>query len=336
MPEAPMHLPKRELSPEMLTQHQSMRRATYASLAVALTLIAVKALAWRWTGAVSLLASLLDSSTDALASAVTLVAVHVSLQPADAEHRFGHGKLEPLAGLAQSVLIAGSALWLAWSAVQRLRSPQPIEMGAVGVGVMLFASAATFGLVRYQRKVARQTQSTAINADRLHYESDLLMNAVVIASLIATSWLGWTLIDPALGLCVAVLVGRSAWTIAFDAVQLLMDREFPEIEREELAQLVLTHPDVRGIHDLRTRRSGTQAFVQFHVELDADMPLRQAHVVTEAIEHSLRRQYPHAEILIHIDPEGHPPDGPRMVRDSDLVQAVELTSQTTGADPETP
>ncbi len=309
------------LSPEILAQQLMMRKATRASLAVAVSLIALKAGAWWWTDAVSMLASLLDSTTDALASGVTLVAVHASLEPADEEHRFGHGKLEPLAGLAQSVLVLGSAIWLAVSAVQRLRNPQPISMGIVGIAVMLIASAATLFLVRYQRKVSAATRSTAVNADRLHYESDLLMNAVVIISLAASSWLGWQILDPLLGMCVAVLVARSAWQIAWDSVQLLMDREFPDSERHVLVEAVLAHPEVRGIHDLRTRRSGTLAFVQFHVELDAEMSLRHAHVVTDAIEAALREAYPHAEILIHVDPEGHPTEGPRLVRESEQIAA---------------
>ena len=217
--------------------------------------------------------------------------------------------------------MAGSAIWLAVSAVQRLRNPQPIALGVVGIVVMVIASIATLVLVRYQRKVSAATRSTAVNADRLHYESDLLMNAVVIVSLAATSWLGWQIIDPLLGLCVAVLVARSAWQIAWDSVQLLMDREFPDTERQVLAEAVLVHPEVRGVHDLRTRRSGTLAFVQFHVELDPEMSLRRAHVVTDAIEAKLREAYPHAEILIHVDPEDHPPDGPRMVRESQVVVA---------------
>ncbi len=314
------------LTPEILAQHLMMRRATRASVLVALALIALKAAAWWWTDAVSLLASLLDSTTDALASGVTLVAVHASLEPADDEHRFGHGKLEPLAGLAQATLVLGSAIWLAVSAVQRLRNPQPLKLGLIGIVVMLIASAATLGLVRYQRKVAAATRSTAVNADRLHYESDLLMNAVVVASLVASSWLGWHLIDPLLGLCVAVLVARSAWQIASNSVQLLMDREFPDNERQALADAILEHPAVRGIHDLRTRRAGTLAFVQFHVELDADMSLRQAHVVTDAIEATLRDAYPQAEILIHVDPADHPIDGPRIVRASQPVAAAPAKS----------
>ena len=304
-----------ELTPEVQAQQAMMRKATRASLTVAVTLIVVKVVAWLLTGSVSLLASLVDSSTDALASLVTLFAVHASLQPADEEHRFGHGKLEPLAGLAQSVMILASAIGLAVSAVQRLRNPQPVDMGLAGIGVMVFASFATLGLVRYQRMVAAATRSTAVNADRLHYETDLLMNAAVIVSLVASTWLGWVLVDPLLGLCVAVLVGRSAWQIATDAVQLLMDREFPDEERKTLAAAVLSHPEVLGLHDLRTRRSGTQAFVQFHVELDPDMPLRQAHVVTDSIELALRDVYPQAEILIHVDPSDHPPDGPRIGRE---------------------
>ena len=306
------------LATQVVEQRQ-MRQATHASLSVALSLAALKAGAAWWTGSISLWASMVDSSMDSLASLVTLVAVRASLEPADHEHRFGHGKLEPLAGLAQSVLVFGSAAALLWTSVQRLRHPEPLQATGIGVAVMLIASAATLGLVRYQKRVIAQTRSTAISADSLHFQSDLLMNAVVLVSLLLTAVMGWQLVDPLLGLCVAVLVARSAWRIAQDAVQLLMDREFPDADRLLVARDVLSHPEVKGIHDLRTRQSGTQAFVQFHIELDAEMSLRKAHLVTDAVEASLRQRYPHAEILIHVDPEDHPPDGPRIVRDSDVA-----------------
>ena len=258
-----------------------MRKATRAAVALGASLAVLKGAAWWWTGSVSLLASLVDSLLDTLASAVLLVAVHASLQPADHEHRFGHGKLEQLAALAQSLFVSASCVGLVWSAIERLRSPAPVTHGGIGLAVMAVASVATWLLVRYQRHVVARTGSSAIAADSLHYRGDLLMNGAVALSLVATGTLGWSLIDPLLGLVVAAIVGHSAWRIGWQAVQNLMDREFPDEQRQRIRQLVLTHPEVRGIHDLRTRQSGLQPFIQFHLELDGELSLHEigrAHV----------------------------------------------------------
>lgn len=297
------------LRPDRAAQHVLMRRATRASLAVALFLAGMKAAAWLGTGSVSMLGSMLDSVVDATASGVTLLAVHVSLQPPDREHRFGHGKLEPLAALLQAVLIGGSCAGLVYSAVERLRVPRPVEQGLVGVAVMGVATVATLLLVRFQRHVIANTGSSAVTADSAHYTSDLLMNLAVALSLLATTWLGWTLVDPLLGLAVAVLVGRGAWHIGHDAVQLLMDREFPDEQRRHIKDLVLGHPEVRGIHDLRTRQSGMQRFIQFHMELDGAMPLSRAHTIGEEVEATIQAQFPDAEVIVHADPADAPRDG---------------------------
>lgn len=294
-------------------KHDLMRTATRASLAVALLLLVVKCIVWRVSGSVSLLASLLDSAMDALASGLNLLAVHHALQPADREHRFGHGKLEPLAGLGQSLFIFASAVSLCWNAVERLRNPKPVEAGLAGIGVMVLAIVLTLLLVRYQRRVISRTASTAVGADSLHYESDLLMNAGVIVSLGASYWLGWTIVDPLFGMVVSVLIGRSAWKIGYESVQLLMDREFPEEERRSIAAIVRAHAEVGGLHDLRTRHAGLQSFIQFHLELNGEMTLGHAHQICDEVEASLLQRFPGAEILVHIDPgpdqDGVPVDG---------------------------
>ncbi len=299
---------------EAAQQHALMRQATRASVAVAVALLALKSVTWWWTDSVSVLASLLDSAVDATASAVTMVAVHASLQPADREHRFGHGKLEPLAALGQGILIGVSTIGLAVSAVERLRNPHPVDQGLVGVAVMIVASAATLALVRFQRHVVQQTGSSAVTADAMHYRSDLLMNAAVALSLLASTYLGWPILDPLLGLVVAVLVGRSAWKIGHDAVQLLMDREFPDDERHRIKQIVLSHAEAKGLHDLRTRRSGTLPFIQFHLELDGHMTLQRAHEICDEVEICIRAEFPDAEIIVHADPDQLPPDGPSFGR----------------------
>jgi ferrous-iron efflux pump FieF len=278
-----------------------LRLATRASVATAVLLILAKLVAWLATGSVSVLASLVDSAMDAGASLVNLFAVHWSLQPPDAEHRFGHGKAQPLAALGQSGFIAGSAVFVGLEAVDRLLHPQPLAELGIGFVVIGIAIIATLALLTLQRHVIRRTGSTAIRADALHYATDLATNAATVLALLLAA-LGWHGVDPWLGLGIGAYVLFSALRIAYDAVQLLMDRELPPESREAIAALAEAVPRVRGVHGLRSHRSGQTAMIQLHLELDDDLPLIEAHRTALAVERRLREQFPDADIVIHQDP----------------------------------
>ncbi len=281
-----------------------LRRAGYASVTVAVALIAVKAVAYVLTDSVSLLSSLIDSLLDLAASLVNILAIRHALVPADDEHRFGHGKAEPLAGLGQAAFIAGSAVLLLFEAARRLAAPEPVSNTGVGIAVMVASILATIILVTYQRSVVRRTGSVAISADSLHYQGDLLLNGSVILSLLASRFLAMPWLDPLFALAIGGFILWSAWRIVQLSITQLMDRELPDEERRRIREIALAHPDVRGVHDLRTRAAGPQAFVQLHVELDGTMPLRRAHHIADAVEAAIRADFPHAEVIIHQDPEG--------------------------------
>ena len=281
-----------------------MRTATYASVAVAGTLIVVKPAACRFTDSVSLLSTLIDSLLDAAASMISLLAVRHALMPADREHRFGHGKAEPLAALGQTAFIAGSAIFLVVEAGHRLLTPRPVLHVEVGIGVMILAIVVTFALTRFQAHVVRKTGSVAIKADSLHYVGDILVNAAVIVALLLTSQFGWFIADPLFGIAIAGYILIIAWRIAHGAFDMLMDRELPERERARIRGIVLEHPSVIDMHDLRTRASGRKTFIQVHIELDGDLSLYRAHDVADAVEASLRAAYPGAGVIIHQDPYG--------------------------------
>ena len=281
-----------------------MRRATNFAVAAAALMIVGKLGAWLATDSVSILSSLADSVMDVLASLINLFAVRQALQPPDREHRFGHGKAEPLAGLGQALFISASAIFLIVEAVGRILEPEPIARAPVGIGVMVFATIVTTALVTYQRRVVRLTGSTAIRADALHYASDILMNIGVIAALALAMTVGWGLADPIIALVIAAVIIHAAVRVARGAIQQLMDREFPEQDRERIRQIVLEHPDVRNCHDLRTRRSGIDSFIQVHVEMDSSLTLLRAHEISDDVEARIRKVFPHAEVLIHADPEG--------------------------------
>jgi ferrous-iron efflux pump FieF len=280
------------------------RLATYASVTVAALLITAKFLAWLETGSVALLSSLVDSLLDAVASLVNLVAVRHALSPADREHRFGHGKAEPLAVLAQSAFIIGSAMLLFAEAVRRLIWPQPVDNPPAGIAVMLFSITTTVGLVLYQRYVVRRTGSIAISADELHYRSDLVLNIGVIIALVLGSALAQPLVDPLFGAAIGIWIVYSAVRLARLSLFQLMDHELADDEREKIRDIAQSHPDVVAAHDLRTRVAGPTAFIQIHIEMDGALSLLRAHEISDEVEAKLRAAYPNAEIIIHQDPEG--------------------------------
>lgn len=294
------------------TEHQHRRLLTLAasaSVATALILIAVKTVAWMMTGSVSLLASLVDSVMDSLASLMNFAAIRYSLVPADDEHRFGHGKAEALAGLGQAVLIGGSALYLLKEAVLKLIEPAPLEATTLGVGVMVFSILLTALLLVLQRYVVRRTGSTAIDADALHYLSDLAVNVGIIFTLIVAGY-GFEEIDGIVGLVIAVYILRSAWKIGWDSTQLLLDHELPGEVRDVISAVVAEQEDALGFHDLRTRQSGRTQFIQLHVDMDQNLPLREAHDLGERIRAGIVAHYPAAEVIIHHDPVAERPHVP--------------------------
>ncbi|GEO81322.1 cation diffusion facilitator family transporter [Pararhodospirillum oryzae] len=289
-----------------------MRRASQASVTVAAILVAAKLGAWLMTDSVAVLSTLIDSLLDAAASLVTLVAVRQALTPADEEHRFGHGKAEPLAGLGQSAFIAGSGALLLMQAIARLVEPAPVRDGMVGIAVMGLSIALTLLLVTFQRHVIRKTGSVAIGADSLHYTGDLLTNLAVIASLLVGMVVDIPRLDPLLALGIAAYLMANAWTIGVRSIHLLMDSELPDADRDHILDLCRRHPQVRDVHDLRTRSSGPLTFIQLHLELDAGQTLLSAHAVAVEVEAALHEAFPNADILIHQDPAGlrennHPP-----------------------------
>ncbi len=278
-----------------------MRQATYASVTVAVLLIFAKLYAWGMSGSVSLLATLIDSVLDSFASVVNLFAVRHALSPADREHRFGHGKAEALAGLGQAAFITLSAVFLLVESGKRISSPQPIDSVELGMGVMVFSIALTVALLAFQHYVIRHTNSTAIKADALHYRTDVLVNLSVLLALALSVW-GWQGFDALFAIGIAVYILVSAWEIVGQAFDHLMDRELPNEERDNIQELVLEHPRARGMHDLRSRQSGTDIFIQLHLELDDELSLLEGHNISDEVEERLLQAYQGAEIIIHIDP----------------------------------
>ena len=296
------------------------RRAAAASVVMALSLAILKLWASVETSSVAMLGSLADTALDLVASLVTFLGVRWAAMPADAEHRFGHGKAEALAALIQVILITISAIGIAWRALDRLGSGERTEGLELGVGVSIVAIVATFALLAYQRHVIRRTASVAIHTDHIHYQSDLLLNVAVIAALVLDQLFGWRLADPLFGLGIAAWLLYNAWSAASHSIDQLMDREWPEQEREAFLAAAREYPELAGLHDLRTRHSGSHRFVQFHVWVPADWTVAHAHERMDAVEQALQDRFPATEIIIHLDPEGH--------KDRETLLPSDLTEST--------
>ncbi len=292
------------LEADRTPKEQLMSRATYASVSVALTLIVIKLIAYVLTGSVALLSSLIDSVLDAFASGINLFAVRHALTPADREHRFGHGKAEPLASLGQAAFITGSSLFLIFEAFNRLVNPVPIQHGMVGIAVILVSLILTIILVLYQKHVVRKTSSLAVKADSIHYLSDISLNLSVIAALVLSIYFDWRLADPLFALGIAVYIIYSAWQIAVHALHQLMDRELPDEDREIIRAIVRQHPEVIDLHELRTRASGMDVFIQLHLEMDGGISLNDAHAIADEVEKEILNEFPQADVIIHEDPAG--------------------------------
>lgn len=281
------------------------RSAALASTAVALLLVGLKVWAAWTTGSTAMLGSLADTALDLVASLATLAGVWVAAQPDDHNHRFGHGKAEALAAMFQVVLISISALSLAVRAIGQWAAGARPEAAEGGIAVSVIAVLATVALLAWQQRVIRQTGSLAIATDHMHYQSDLFLNLAVIAALALDQYAGLAGADPFFGLAIALWLGWGAWGASQEAVDQLMDKEWPPEKKERFLAVVARHPELRGLHDLRTRTSGNRDFVQFHVAVDPGMTIRAAHDVMDEIEAKLLAEFPGVEILIHPDPEGH-------------------------------
>lgn len=280
-----------------------LRNATFMSVSVAIVIIFMKVVAWFMTDSLSLLSSLVDSILDVAASIVSFIAVRYSLQPADEDHRFGHGKAEDIAAFSQSVFIAGSGVFILIESVARLMNPEPVANEVVGICVMIAASVLTLVLLSYQKYVIAKTNSSAIKADSLHYKTDILVNFLVIVSFVSAMVFDADIIDPILALIVAFYIFKSAVAVGRHAFDKLMDKEFSDEERSQIISCIKSNKDAKGFHDLKTRSSGVKPFIQFHLELDGKISLQDAHRISDDIEMKILKFFPHAEILIHQDVE---------------------------------
>jgi ferrous-iron efflux pump FieF len=280
------------------------RWSSNASFTVAVLMVIAKGYVWLATDSLSLLACVIDAVVDVIASLVTLLGVRLALRPADTTHRFGHGKAESLAALTQAILLAGASAMLILDSIERLVRPQAVERIGLGLVVIAASTLVTAVLVVFESYVAKQTQSQAIAADRTHHFSDVAANLAVLLALVLTRQTGWPFFDPLFAIAIAAFFGWSAYGMARAAAQTLLDRELPDAQRQLIVQAIMEHAAARGVHDLRTRRSGLQQFIEFHLELDGSLSLLASHAIADEVERALKLALPGSEVIVHVEPAG--------------------------------
>lgn len=280
--------------------------AARLSILTAAFLITLKTMTGLLTGSISVWASLLDSTMDILASTINFVAVRAASRPADEDHAYGHGKAESLAGLFQSIVIAASGLYLIWEAARRIIRPQETSYEWLGMGTMFLATAASLALVRRLRRVARETESPALHSDALHYLTDIYTNTSALLALLIVKLSGWQVADPLISIFIALYILWSAAHVGRESIDVLMDRRLPLEVDEQVAEVVARFRDegVLGFHDLRTRRSGPQKFIDLHLEVERDQRLQEAHDLTVRVLRAIEAEIPRARVQIHTDPAG--------------------------------
>ncbi|MFK7867075.1 MAG: cation diffusion facilitator family transporter [Alphaproteobacteria bacterium] len=280
------------------------RRATIASVSVALILCISKLYVFLQTDSIAILTSLIDSSLDLGASLISFYAVRLAITKPDSAHRFGKGKAEPIAAVVQAGFIAGSGLLLIIESFQRLLQSHMPTQSDLGYWVMMLSIVLTLGLVTYQKQVIAKTKSVAVNADHLHYMGDLLANVGVILALFLVGFFGWHWVDALFGLLIAVYLFFSAYKVGKESLDMLMDRELPDDERQQIKAVIKAKDDIKGFHELRTRRAGPHIFIQMHIDLDPNLALVKAHSIADGLERDIMTLFPNAEVIVHQDPYG--------------------------------
>jgi ferrous-iron efflux pump FieF len=279
-----------------------MRLATVASTSVALTLVVAKAVAWVVTDSVSMLSSLVDTSLDLVGSLITFFAVRQALVPADADHRFGHGKAEALAGLVQAGFIAASGCALLFAVAERFNAPKQVQEEGIGLMISALALVLTICLVAFQRHVVRRTGSVAIGADMAHYGTDLVATLVTGVGLFISGFFDQPLIDSGIAGLVALYLMHGSWNVGRNSLDILMDRELPEEDRRRVEEIARRNPGVKDVHELRTRSGGLTRFIQLHIEVDRNLSLLNGHDIGRQVQGEIAKAFPGAEIILHVDP----------------------------------
>ncbi len=289
-------------SPQQIRAGDEKIRAARLSIISNGLLTALKLAVGLFSGSVSVVSEAAHSATDLVASIIAYFSVRVADQPADKEHPYGHGKIESVSGLAEALLIVAAAGWIIYEAVTKLLSRQHKPSVDLGMVVMLLSVIVNTLVARYLGRVARETDSLALEADAKHLSTDVYTSVGVLLGLAVVRITGWSAADPIMALAVALLIIHAGWSLARSAWAPLVDTQLPEEEIQIVRDILEADANVLGYHKLRTRKSGSHRHVDAHIQLEDEMSLLEAHDVTEKLEDDIRAELPNTEITLHTEP----------------------------------
>ncbi|QJC32342.1 cation diffusion facilitator family transporter [Enterobacteriaceae endosymbiont of Donacia dentata] len=276
-------------------------KATNLAILLSLTLLILKLIAWWQTKSISMLAACMDSLVDIMSSTINLLIIYYSLQPADLEHTFGHGKAESLSALAQSIFICITAVFLFLNSLKYISHPAELYYPIIGILVIIISFFLTLILVIFQKKVIKKTNSQATHADMIHYESDILINSAILFALIL-NFFNIKQADSIIALIISLFIFFNSFKVGYKAIQSLLDRSLPDNEKKIIIDIITSWPKVMGAHQLKTRQSGPTRFIQLHLVLEDNLPLLESHSISKKIENALNKKFPYSDIIIHQDP----------------------------------
>jgi len=288
-----------------MTQDIKSPKIAAASLSIftALALVILKLLTGLFTGSLAVLTSAIDSLLDILMSGINLMAIRHAEQPADEDHPYGHGKFETLATIFQAFVIAASGVWIIYEAVQRMIESSPIKQTGIGIIVMCISTVASFMISRHLRRVAKATDSSALEADSLHFSMDVYTNLALLAGLVLISLFDLPWLDPLMSLLVAIYIIFESLRLLRQGMRDVLDEQLPETVRKEIEELINDHKhDLFGYHNLRTRRAGSQKLIDFHLTVCKHLSVEEAHDITDYIEKKIGEEIIGTDVTIHVEP----------------------------------
>jgi cation diffusion facilitator family transporter len=280
------------------------RKSKAAAISVAsnTTLVVLKLIVGILSGSVSIISEAIHSANDLLAAVIAFTSVRISERPPDPEHPFGHGKAESISGAIEAALIMVAAIWIVVEAIKKLIHGGEVDHLGLGVGVMLFSALVNICVSRYLFKIAKEEDSLALLADAQHLATDVYTSLGVAVG-IAIVWLtGWHVVDAIAAIAVAGLIGYIGWRLTQDAGKHLMDHRLPVEEVNRIREIVNGDSRVQSWHDLRTRKSGSQRHIDFHIVLPRESSLMEAHDIADSLEKKIIAEFPQTNVVIHTDP----------------------------------
>jgi cation diffusion facilitator family transporter len=273
-------------------------------------LVVVKVVAGLLMGSVSVLSEGIHSAADLLAAIIAFVSIRAAAKPADENHRYGHGKIENVSGTIEALLIFLAAGYIIYEAVEKIRLGTGLESIDLGIGVMAGSAIVNIFVSRHLHKIARKTDSVALEADAWHLTTDVYTSLGIFVALIVVRVTGLTILDPIIAIGVALLILRAAWGITRKSLGGVLDERLPGEEEELIAAAISEHlGEVAGFHKLRTRKAGSERYIDVHLVLPRSVTLEEAHSLCDHLEEDIKTRLPGCSVTIHCEPCSQAGDG---------------------------